>query len=496
MKKFQNKFKYILAGFVGLAAVATMTGCSKFLDVNDNPNNPESTTPDFLLPTTEVSLGVAVGNGLQIYGNFLSQYWTQNPSANQYNSIEQYAFVNADFNYPWIYLYGDAMVNLQLMIDNNKGSENQQYVAIAYILKAYSLQVATDAFGDVPNSEALKGADGPSSPVYDKQEVVYDSIFNFIEKGKSLIDANSETLPGKQDLIFNGDMNQWEAFANTLELKAYLRLSEVDGAKAKAGIEKLYAENPSFLTSDAAIQYSSTGGNQNPLYINMVGLGKTQNFVASATAVNAFNRNNDPRLFVLYDKLPGRDTIAYIAQGDYNAKEKNAAGESVSKRVSSPSGLVAGNANDETSALAPVRLISTAESYFLQAEAVARGWAGSGNKAEDLFKQGIRASFEADGIAADADDYINSAPDAAFPSETTGQIQAIITQKYYSMCGSQGFEAWTEWRRTGFPDFFTPSVESGGQAFPVRLLYPNSEVTSNLNYPGTEPMDAPVWWDK
>jgi len=481
MKKYQ--FKYIITGICSLIILGAMTGCSKFLDVNKNPNNPESADPYLLLPTAEVSLGVAVGNSFQIYGNVLSQYWTQNSSSSQYKTIEQYAFTNANFNYPWVFLYRDALINLQLIIDN--ATEHQtQYAAISYLLKAYGLQLATDAFGDIPNSTALKGE---GNPTYDAQEIVYDSIFQYIEKGRSLIDENSAEAPGSDDVVFGGDMSKWVAFANTLELKAYLRLSQVDESKAKAGIATLYSENATFLDEDAALQYSTTGGNQNPLYTNMVGLGKTQNLVASATIVKAFKKNDDPRLNVLFDKIAGQDTIAYITQGDYqNAKQKGSA----------PSALVGGNAMDESSALAPVRLISASESYFLQAEAVARGWGKGSVSATNLFTKGINASFDADGISDSAADYIANAVDAQFPTTTAAQIKAIIVQKYYAMCGSQGFEAWTEWRRTGYPDFFTKSVAAGGLAFPERFLYPNSELTSNLNYPGTVSMFEPVWWDQ
>ena len=134
-----------------------------------------------------------------------------------------------------------------------------------------------------------------------------------------------------------------------------------------------------------------------------------------------------------------------------------------------------------------------AESNFLQAEAVSRGW-GLGS-ASALFTAGINASFATDGIPDSAASYLLNAPDAQFPAATSAQLQAIITQKYYAMCGSQGFEAWTEWRRTGFPTFFVPSAASSGRPFPLRFLYPQSELTGNLNYPGTVPETTPVWWD-
>jgi len=64
------------------------------------------------------------------------------------------------------------------------------------------------------------------------------------------------------------------------------------------------------------------------------------------------------------------------------------------------------------------------------------------------------------------------------------------------MTGLQGFEAWTEYRRTGYPTFLVVSKASllGGALMPQRLLYPNSEAISNLNFPGLVPVTTPVWW--
>ncbi len=65
------------------------------------------------------------------------------------------------------------------------------------------------------------------------------------------------------------------------------------------------------------------------------------------------------------------------------------------------------------------------------------------------------------------------------------------------MCGFQGFESWTEWRRTGYPTFFTTSIAStlGQGRMPLRMPYANSEATSNTNYPGNIVIYTPVWWD-
>jgi len=66
-----------------------------------------------------------------------------------------------------------------------------------------------------------------------------------------------------------------------------------------------------------------------------------------------------------------------------------------------------------------------------------------------------------------------------------------------SFNGTQGFEAWTEYRRTGYPDFIQASAASNLEAgeLPKRIIYPNTEATRNQNYPGLKEIDVPVWWD-
>src|SRR5690606_5664015 len=132
----------------------------------------------------------------------------------------------------------------------------------------------------------------------------------------------------------------------------------------------------------------------------------------------------------------------------------------------------------------------------LQAEAAQRGW-GSGNAAE-LYRDGIRASFAYLGLDdEDATTYINSAPAAQWPVNPADRIGAIITQKWYAMCGSQGFEAWTEYRRTGYPDWIEPSAASilGPGNMAQRFVYPQTELTRNGNFPGLKPIGERVWWD-
>ena len=479
--RYKNKLLAVAAG----AALLTATGCKKFLDVNENPNSPVSATDNLVLPSTQAAIGMAVGNNLQVFGSLYAQYYTQNPLSSQYKGIEQYNSAPSSFDRVWGILYNDALEDIKLL----EASRNPNYVGIALIEKAYTFQLLTDAFGDIPLKDALQG-NQLLAPRYDPQREVYDSIFAWTKRGISLV-GSSTIYPGTDDLVFGGGatgMTRWKQFGNTLLLRAYLRLSEVDAAKAQAGIQSLYATSPIFLTTDARISYQNVGGNQNPLYAEGVGLGRTQNLVASNTAVNAFAANNDPRLKALYTVNTSGNVVG-IPQGSYATQ--------TAAEPSYPTAITGANfASSTVAASAPVKLISAAESYFLQAEAAARGWT-SGN-VQTLFQNGIKASFDALSIsAADYNTYIASAPDAQLPAGQQGQVRAIITQKYYAMAGFQGFEAWTEWRRTGYPTFLVKSQASvlGSSALPARLSYPETEITRNTAFPGVKPVTDRVWWD-
>lgn len=462
-------------------ALAILPGCKKFLDINDNPNDTEKVEPEQILPSAEAALMHVISNQYQTFGNFWSQYWTQLPNSSQFRSIEQYSSGPNDFDRPWGILYAGALTDTDSLIVNQHLPKFQQYAAIAWIIRAYSFQLLTDGFGDIPLKDALKGT-ANRSPRYDSQQEVYDSIFSFIEQGTALIDPDSDYTPGEDDLLLHGDMEAWVKVANTLKLRAYLRLSEVNATKAQAGIEALYASGAEFLDEDVKLIYTTQGGNQNPLWAEVVALA-TRNQGASSTIMDRLKQNNDPRIGKFYQLRAGATDYLSTPQGTFD-------------EIPSNTPLSYPNSANVLGTTAPGILMSAAESYFLQAEAAQRGW-GSGNAAE-LYRAGIRASFATWSLTpAQADTYITTAPAAQWPADPTQQIKAIITQKWYAMCGSQGFEAWTELRRTGYPDFIEPSAAStlGNDNLPARFIYPQSELTRNGNFPGLERIDERVWWD-
>ena len=159
------------------------------------------------------------------------------------------------------------------------------------------------------------------------------------------------------------------------------------------------------------------------------------------------------------------------------------------------------------SATTPVYFISQEESYFLQAEALTRYYAGAGAKAKyDLGVKVAMTRFGADGTS-----FVGAGGAYEFPATgMTNQIEAIITQKWIASFPGNGYESFLEQNRTGFPKesavkqsdvSYIPgqlavSVENRTLGlFPRRIVLPNNVKTRNPNAPSLELITAPVWWD-
>jgi len=491
-----------------------ISSCKKFMDVNQNPNVAPEATVQTLLPTAQLYVASTVGTDLEINGSFWAEYWTQSPNASQYRTLEQYAPGQDYFSTPWANLYaaGENFFQLYKLADSQ---HKKQYRAISLAMKAYTFQLLTDAWGDVPYKQALKGQFVDSNivnPKYDSQRVVYRGILADLDSALKLINPSDIVHPGSDDLIYGGNMTKWRKFAYTLKLRIYLRMSAIDPVGARAGVIALYADPNMILIGpgdDAFIGFGGSTGSKNPLYAEATStaLAGTQNLAGSSTCIDSMNSNGDPRAYLFYTgtAASGGAVVSGIAQGDYGTT-------ALQTTFSIPSAYVGGDANDPNSAKAPVNLLTSWESLFMQAEVVARGWVpSSGGYTDDaLFYQGIKANFDyyATALTAaygpstssslDSDYLLTGGYWTVYP--TTGtvaqKVRHIITQKWFAMCGNQGFEAWCEQRRTGYPDFLVVSRNTLiGNNLPKRFLYPTTESTRNINFPGLAPITAKVWWD-
>ena len=502
MNSFNSK--QIITSLFILTLIGTGIGCKKTFDINYDPNNPslEVGTPKLVFPAAVMSVAGAEGGDFAILGSIYGEYITQSAASNQYKYIDAYNLKSSDLNDPYTLLFSGGLKNLQFVIDKAKASEDWNFYLMGTVMKAYTAAFLVDLYDQIPFSEALQGANN-LNPKFDDGYSIYKSLIAEIDTalGKdfsatTVIDLTA-TDEGDIDLIFQGDMDKWKQFANTLELKLYLRMINAKPDEAEAGVKALYLRNAEFLTSDAGIinGFTDAPGQDNPMYEqNIRELNTTSNMRASTTFVSFLQANNDPRLDDYFAPPPSATTITSIDQGDY--LNNTASVLSAAVFVQSPTD--------------PVIFLSAAESYLLQAEARERYFSGAG--AKDLYDQGVLEAFQS--VGEDSTSYF-TAPGGKYVYPEAGtldeKIEAIIVQKWASFpYGVHFIEGWFDRNRTGFPKtspvYSTASSYIPGQfvvsknsvlpagKFPKRLVFPDVEKLRNTNTPSEVPATTPVWW--
>ena len=483
-------------------------GCSDWLDVNTNPNVPETVGYKDVLPAGISSVAYVMGGRYQVLGALWAQHWTQSPGASQYQGLDSYDISSSTFDESQFgELYSGALENLEYVRKESYKDQQWNYYLIATVMQAYTFQVLADLYDQIPFSEALQGEDGITEPKYELGQDIYDSLIARIDDALNhdFEDDNLEDV-GSSDLVFNGDIDSWIAFANTLKLKIFIRQTEVRPEVAQSGIKKLYDDKVDFLTKDAKLDiYADASGNRNPLYgTEISALGNNPNLILSYTLYSYLMDNDDyDRLDNLFSKPENDGDHKALEQGNYYAPNEAAGinSSSYSKPVM--------NADD------PVYLMSYSEVCFLQSEAIMRYNVDDYNAARDLYIAGVKASYKRILGLDDVDVYADPllASSYSFPSQGSDVesfIESIIIQKWIALSGIQNLETFFEHNRTHYPvessvpanngvyepGEFTVSVNNVTSGkFPRRLIFPASEYASNRNTPDKQDVWVKIWWD-
>ncbi|GAB3835023.1 SusD/RagB family nutrient-binding outer membrane lipoprotein [Hymenobacter jeollabukensis] len=504
-------------------AILALGSCDDFLDVNQNPNDPTEVPSSFALPNAINRPAVVSGNTLNVLGNLWVGNWAQAGDYLFYLPEQQYNLTPLTYESVWTEMYAGSLPDLAYIERQARASGDKNTLAIARIMQAYDYQILVDAFGDVPFGESLQGTSN-LTPNYEKAEVIYDNLITMLNEGLASIDVNA-TNPGTNDILFKGDMAKWRRFANTLKLRVYLRQAQARPTVAQQGIQAMATAGATFLgaNENAAVNpgYLNTSGKQNPLYALFYNTAGAETSNRKATRANTLGldylkaTNDTLRLKRIYSVVSGRNANSYRNyQGLYSgAPSSNPIYNST--RLSAPGASVV-DAPTNNGFAKPVYLMLASESFFLQAEAAQRGWL-TGASAQTQYENGIKESFRFLGFTdAQAQTYYaqttaattvadltapNGAtfdPKAIAPNWTAAQdkIEAIITQKWIANNGFNGFEAWSEFRRTGFPKGNYISLNATQQQFPVRIPYPQNELSNNPNTPkGVTIFTPKIFWD-
>jgi hypothetical protein len=488
---------------LGLAVLAA-AGCdnSKLTDVNKNPNAPENVSPGLLFPTAAISATRAVRSTMEITPSAFA-HWPQYLAEYQYPEISFYQFRPTTADGWWNTFYAGPLQDFAQALDQTTAAQKPNETGPILVMRAFTYSTMTGLWGDIPFTEANKGATN-FTPVYDSQQTIYDSLLTNLADANTMMSPSAGDTYGSNDPVYGGDVTKWKKLANSLRARLGLNLSKVDANRAKSEIAAAYAAGGMTSNADiAGITWPGDNVNDNPWYDNQKeGNGTRDDARFSVTFIDTLKHLNDPRLPVFARPVqdPTCGTVpscTAVSAGGYRGM---------------PNGLLAGDAGSwgtRSSRLGPQifdasqpsYIMTYAEYQFILAEAAERGWiAGS---AAAFYNAGIRASMEQWGVDdADIVTYL-AQPRVVYAGGAAGLAQ-IGVQKWISLF-TQGYEAWSEWRRTGYPNL-TPAANAktaDGQ-IPRRVIYPQNEQSYNnanlqaaiTSQGGSDALDKRVWIDK
>lgn len=512
MKTIAQPIRY----WIALFCMAGTVGCtSDFDEINVSPTAvQEDRIDENLLFTRSLVYGALRYTEFQraqhLYANHYIQYYAM--AVDRFET-GRYITRNDWLTDYWQAAYADFGMQCQQVIDIAQQEDRKaNKVAIARIWKVFIMHRITDFWGDVPYFEAFSG---DITPVYDEQSLIYADMLENLRDAVTAFRSDAEGTFGPADVLYQGDTEAWIRFANALRLRLAMRISNADPALAEQHVRAVLEDGRliSSRADNAIMSYGRDFGNADENIQPMSLIRSFNEYRVSNTLVDFLEANNDPRL-PLY--------VAPTESGDYVGLRNGL----------NPSEINTLNPNDfskETQLIsnpyAPSVLLSYAEVQFLRAEAALKGWDSGSPQA--YYEAGVRASVNfwlavredllnrvpADEAAAIPDALITEASIDAYLQSPGIQYNAdraleqIITQKWLANI-NQGFEAYADYRRTGFPELnpipnTDGASETGGSAVPRRIKYPIEEQALNrANYEAAVARQGPdlpttrMWWDQ
>lgn len=521
------------------------TSCSKYLDINDNPNKPTTAELNKVLTGAEYDIAMSFASGNYI-GSSLSSYVFHLSS----REVDNYGIMNStsSLGNTWLQGYVYGLKNTNAVIKAAEEGNNMIYAGIGKLMKAYAFANLVDLWGDIPYEEF--DVEGNYAPKLDRSQDIYNSLLALIDEAiGNLEDTNASNLlkPASDDLIYSGNVDKWVRMGNTLKLKLLVqsRKSKNEISDWNTKLSTLLAEN-NFMKNGEDFEFKHTAkdtpderhqayvdeylGGQSTYYISPW-IYETMSGKNLNVTDNPFVSIKDPRIPYYWVNQIKADSEAQNTT-DYRDGAfvsiffaSNASGASNDQRETStfigiyPCGGKYDNGQGGKcdakvgNGVAPEKMLQSYSVPFLLAELYLTGEA-SGD-AKSALEEGIERSIihvnavakasnpNVPAISAENKDafieQVLKKYDAAGSDEE--KLRIVMTQKWIANFFNP-VEAYTDIRRTGYPTLLpknttyaqspykTSQVPEQGpvniplkgiNAFPRAMWYPSSEVTRNPN---------------
>ncbi len=538
MNRYFNLIIVILIG----SCLGVFSCSEDLLDINNDPN----TSTQLALPTTLAFAQVSLVSNLleepnTNAGSFSRMWYT--------TAIRNYEQNQGTYSDSWVNMYSRPLANLQAVLDGTSEQE-PGYRGIARLLKAYTFSIMVDLYGDVPYFEALNPE--VTFPSVDSGEAIYADLLLEIDQAIQELSSSSENIQG--DMIYGGDLTKWVKMGNSLKLKLFAQTRKESSINSVQGFtEMLNSDLISTISDDFQLKYGSQqtpNQNRHPLHVNHYNQA-TAYWMDNWTMANLLNdgtisgvtglpvsyRNvEDPRLrYYVFRQVPGDGggsvvtcagggcPIGLIGNGYLGRDAGDPSAFSNEGALIATFGVYPVGGLVDTDAPKTVTasdgtgrgifpMLTSFMIKFLHAE-MALTTAVEGDPLA-LLSEGIELSmqkvknygseempsiagspFEMSDAAVSA--YINEVQSQYSAAASDEEKLNIIMTEYQLALWGNGIEAYTNFRRTGYPDFAETSPVMGSPPYPQRFIIPVSELETNPSLADYTPDPfEPVFWDQ
>lgn len=483
-------YKYVSkASLLILVGALTMTSCTdSFDEVNTDPDRPNA---DIVPSTNTLAYCERYASD-----NMFDEWFDLNESAGfagqiakwQYTDEGYYNFRPSVNNTSWNTIYY-TVSNLQAIID--KEEEGSNMWATATIFQCLIYQIASDRWGNIPYSNALKLVEGVTKPAYDNQSSIYLDLLLRLKSAVQALGTQSDDI-GSGDIIFGGDITSWKKFGNSLRLRIAARIANVSPTEAQAVFADVLSTSSPIMDSNDYNAFFIWNAEYPEPYADYYQT-RPYEYGVSKLMVNTLKESNDPRLPIYC-----RQTVNYLNgvegaeeyagyQNGLEAYANVSAFSAIGERFMSSTSLTG---------FSP--WMRAAETYFAIAYAASKGWS-VGMTQQEAYEKAVSLSLEENGVSdADAADFL------ANGGKYDGSQEQLFTQWWVSLF-KNGQEAWSVYRMSGYPsgNIVAPDAYYPGHNTPPMCYgYPDNE--RNLNTENCEAQAAKesdyfwgkqMWWD-
>jgi hypothetical protein len=533
--------KKIYLLFLSLAMVM-LNACD--LDLQEDPNavTRDTASPNFILNRIQVDIAQLFEN-TGFHGMRLTRIISQNR-----NTYDQ-AYIPQTFNNIWLNAYANILNDIKLLIPLAEASNFRRHVGIAKTLRAYTLMLLVDHFGDVPLSEALDEAN--FNPNVDPGASVYAAARADLVAARADFAAGGLGTPN--DFYYGGNVTKWQRLINTLELKYHLNRRLIDPAGSTTAINQLITAN-NFITAEDnfvfqygrslndpdsrhprfAATYTAGGGDYQSVFY-MWHLTEVKGFDDPRVRYYMYrqrlvNTTNPDELRCINEFAPAHYEGFFPfcnpgERGYWGRDHLNDEGIPPDNLARTVWGLYpAGGRFDNNSAAAvnnpqlgnkgagiqPIMLSAFVD--FMLAEAALT--LGTPGDPKELMLSGIRKHMtyvRAFALTTDEAATIREfTPDATYTAQVNNYITIVgneyddaaadrklnvVAREYWLSLYGNGIESYNLYRRTGQPDRMQPGLIANFGDFPRSFLYPNNYVVTNSNAVQKSNFRVRVFWD-